>query len=284
MSFESLASSYPQDCRIPHLENNSYIYGNPPSGQLAHSGVDFRVSNEKSDSKYQNFTSTPENIIKKSPERRYQDYYQRISLYKDNFTPAKETKIHENFDFRNEHHLTEQNEYLNNLYSPQYKNSAYKHVEEPFFKNKHYETELLERKLREKEFLDRQQAIKDQIARESFEYFKNKQMNHTENDQSMYKDYEDKEVLYTQSNEKIRSSSNKNFQPRHSNDFENSAKKKTGRNSQHKTLYNSNTKKKRDPDYTRSTFSCQVKFMDHKPYTFVDSSNITRSKFSMSRA
>ena len=81
MSFESLASSYPQDCRIPHLENNSYIYGNPPSGQLAHSGVDFRVSNEKSDSKYQNFTSTPENIIKKSPERRYQDYYQRISLY-----------------------------------------------------------------------------------------------------------------------------------------------------------------------------------------------------------
>jgi hypothetical protein len=92
--------------------------------------------------------------------------------------------------------------------------------------------------------LDRQQAIKDQIARESFEYFKNKQMNHTENDQSMYKDYEDKEVLYTQSNEKIRSSSNKNFQPRHSNDFENSAKKKTGRNSQHKTLYNSNTKKK----------------------------------------
>jgi hypothetical protein len=261
MSSLPLSYSYPLDCRIPHLENNSYLYGaTPPSIESVNYSKETDISiNYKP--YYRNpvelSTGLQETYAKSLDKGRYQA---RDYKYSD--------KAFTKTDYLNESNYNRlgsrnSNDYKTEGYGSQgYYSSYYHDKTEKLSGNPIYLKEISDHKGDPKD-------ISDQNRRRNLDHYTKDQ----EYEDKQHIDSYERRSTFEDTKFKIPSnypqergkSSIRDTQKLRSRDQD--SNKRYKRNN--KSVLRSGISKKTQPGYTKSTFSHQVKSMENKPYTYI---------------
>lgn len=244
MSENSLASSFPSECRIPYLENNSYIYGKRPP--------DYSYSTNVPEFEYSHNYRTPR---KKSPKVKVETYSksEAVDRVKENQRGVEDQIRRQENEFAPKAAWAESGRFYG--------------TGQDFLRRQQMIREEIERERREHEYFEAQMKLNKDF--EKGLEGKNSSMRRSEGGER----HEGGERGERMSKRRLNRGGSKKGRSNRSERSEKEYNK-----------FRNESAKKPEAHYFKTTFAYEVKSMDNKPYTYLNNKSLMQtSKISGSK-